>query len=127
MNLTELKPLIAQGESDELEVKKSTGQQSRAMESPCAKLNGKGGSVIFGVRDDGEAVGQEVSMRSRSPSGLPPQSRICLSRSTSQTAAGTSCSATLSIPDRGESLQVRVAMCFRPSWKWFYSRGHAKP
>lgn len=52
MTVDHLKQLIAQGESETLELKKSTGQRSRAMETLCGMLNGKGGAVVFGVASD---------------------------------------------------------------------------
>ena len=63
MTLGELNQLIAAGESETLELKKSTGQRSRAMETLCAMLNGKGGTVVFGVTPDGRVVGQQVETR----------------------------------------------------------------
>ena len=61
MTIDELNQLIAQGESETLELKKSTGQRSRAMETLCAMLNGEGGSVVLGVNDQGVACGQQVT------------------------------------------------------------------
>lgn len=61
MNFKELTNIIIRGESKNLELKKSTGQLERGMESLCAMLNGDGGSVIFGVTDSGDIIGQEVS------------------------------------------------------------------
>ena len=59
--LDAIKKHIAEGESETMEFKKSTGQLSRAAETLCAFLNGKGGSVYFGVSPDGQLTGQEVS------------------------------------------------------------------
>lgn len=61
MNLDDLKVLVRKGESDRLELKRSTGQRTAAAKTVCAMLNGLGGFVIFGVRDDGEITGQHVS------------------------------------------------------------------
>ena len=60
MELNELLDKVKQGESETLELKKSTGQLERGMESLCGMLNGEGGSVVFGVTDEGNVVGQEV-------------------------------------------------------------------
>lgn len=50
------------GESEVLELKKSTAQMERALKAACAFLNHKGGTIYFGVSDgDGKIVGQEVS------------------------------------------------------------------
>src|SRR5437870_646515 len=49
------------GESERLEFKKTTGLLVEASKTVCAMLNGKGGYVLFGVKNDGELVGQDVS------------------------------------------------------------------
>lgn len=61
MNLHELTEIVAQGESERLEFKRSTGQRTEAMKTVCAMLNGSGGIVLFGVTDKGNIIGQEVS------------------------------------------------------------------
>lgn len=61
MNLTEIQRMVAKGESDRLEFKKSTGSRTDAAKTVCAMLNGSGGLVLFGVTDAGELVGQEVA------------------------------------------------------------------
>jgi ATP-dependent DNA helicase RecG len=63
MNLEQLRLLVAQGESEQLELKRSTGQRTEAARTICAMLNGCGGFVLFGVTDSREVVGQEVSAR----------------------------------------------------------------
>ncbi len=49
MNLSELKALVREGESERVEFKRSTGQRTSAAKTVCAMLNGLGGFVIFGV------------------------------------------------------------------------------
>jgi ATP-dependent DNA helicase RecG len=61
VNLAELPQLVAQGESDRLEFKKTTGELHAGMETLCALLNGGGGKVLFGVTNAGRIVGQDVS------------------------------------------------------------------
>jgi len=61
LNLLDLERRIAAGESETLELKKSTGQLNRAGETLCAFLNGSGGTVLVGVTSAGKIVGQEVS------------------------------------------------------------------
>jgi ATP-dependent DNA helicase RecG len=61
MNLAALQTLIAQGESETLELKRSTAQLRRAGESLCAFLNGEGGRVVIGVGPNGQVVKQQVS------------------------------------------------------------------
>lgn len=61
MNIKQLKSLIAKGESETLEFKTSTAQLKSACETLCAYLNGKGGRVLIGVRNNGEIIGQHVT------------------------------------------------------------------
>lgn len=61
MKLPELKSLVAGGESDRLDFKRTTGEMKEAMQTLCAFLNGAGGIVLLGVRPDGAIDGQEVS------------------------------------------------------------------
>jgi ATP-dependent DNA helicase RecG len=61
MKLKEIKSLVASGESDRLEFKRTTGEMKDAMQTLCAFLNGSGGVVLFGVRPDGAIEGQDVS------------------------------------------------------------------
>ena len=61
MEYQEIEALIALKESEKLEFKESTGQLDRSMETLCAFLNGDGGIVLYGVKDNGNVVGQEVS------------------------------------------------------------------
>ena len=63
MTLAELKRLVAKGESDRLEFKRTTGTRNEAAKTVCAMLNGLGGFVIFGVGDKGELLGQEIGQR----------------------------------------------------------------
>ena len=61
MKLDELISLVAQGESERLEMKRSTGELTTGMRTVCAMLNGLGGFMLFGVGNRGELVGQQVS------------------------------------------------------------------
>ena len=65
MTLDEVRGIVEGGESPQVEFKRSTGQRSAAARSVCGMLNGTGGHVLFGVTDDGEIVGQEVSDSTR--------------------------------------------------------------
>ncbi len=60
-NLKQLSALLRHGEGPTLEFKRSTGELKEGMQTLCAFLNGSGGMVLFGVRPDGTAEGQEVS------------------------------------------------------------------
>ena len=61
MELEELEKIIAAGESETVELKKSTGLLTRAGETLCAFLNGRGGTVFFGITPEGQIVGQHIS------------------------------------------------------------------
>ena len=65
MSAEEIKNLIAQGESETLEFKKSTAEIESAFKTVCAFLNGNGGIVVIGVNDSRKIVGLDVgdSMR----------------------------------------------------------------
>lgn len=63
MNTRELENLVADGESERLELKRSTGQRTEAAKSVCAMLNGMGGFVVFGVTDGREIAGQLVTAK----------------------------------------------------------------
>jgi ATP-dependent DNA helicase RecG len=61
MNIDQLRQLANKGESDHLEFKISTSQLKSAFETVCAFLNLKGGFILFGVKNNGELIGQNVS------------------------------------------------------------------
>ena len=61
MNIEEIRRLAAGGESETVELKRSTAQLPRAGETLCGFLNGDGGRVLIGVSPEGELVGQDVS------------------------------------------------------------------
>ncbi|MFH1465060.1 MAG: RNA-binding domain-containing protein [Pseudomonadota bacterium] len=65
MNPSQIERMIAQGESETVEFKRSSGQLSCAGETLCAFLNAQGGTVIVGVTERGKLVGQEVSDKTR--------------------------------------------------------------
>jgi ATP-dependent DNA helicase RecG len=55
--------LAAGGESETVEFKETTGQRQEAARTLSAMLNGQGGVVLFGVRPNGNVVGQQVADR----------------------------------------------------------------
>lgn len=58
---SDLSQLVALGESEGVEFKKSTAERAAAAMTVSAMLNGaRGGIVLFGVRDDGSVIGIEV-------------------------------------------------------------------
>ena len=61
MTLQDLEQIIAGGESETVEFKKSTAQLTRAGETLCAFLNSQGGRVFIGVTPEGRAVGQQIT------------------------------------------------------------------
>ena len=46
MNATTLTEIVARGESERLELKRSTGQRTDAAKTACAMLNGLGGTSL---------------------------------------------------------------------------------
>lgn len=66
MKIAQLKALAKHGESENLEFKTSTSSLNSGMQTVCAFLNSDhGGAVIFGVKDNGQIVGQEVTDKTR--------------------------------------------------------------
>lgn len=61
MTLDQLKRLLSKGESERLELKKSTGDLKGGLETLCAFLNGEGGRVVFGVTKGGRIIGQDIA------------------------------------------------------------------
>ncbi len=60
MTRDEITDLVAQGESETLEFKKTTGERVEAAKTACAMLNHRGGAVLIGVAEDGTVAGQQV-------------------------------------------------------------------
>lgn len=60
MDYAHVQHLLAGGESETLEFKKSTGQLERGMEVLCSFLNHQGGALVFGVTPKGKIPGQLI-------------------------------------------------------------------
>lgn len=58
MNYQDIEKLASLKESNNLEFKESTGQLDRSMETLCAFLNCEGGTILYGVKDNGKIIGQ---------------------------------------------------------------------
>ena len=65
MTIEELQALIAQGEGQQLEFKRSLAELETAVRTLAAFANTEGGTVLFGVRQSGEIVGVEASQTSK--------------------------------------------------------------
>lgn len=65
MNIKEIERLVERGESATLELKQSTGELHKGMETACAFLNSDGGWLLFGVTPGMKIIGQEVTDRTR--------------------------------------------------------------
>src|SRR5438105_2796934 len=65
MDIDRVTALIQQGESNNLEFKTSTAKLHSVFETICAFLNGNGGTVLIGVKDNGQIVGQDVTDSTR--------------------------------------------------------------
>ena len=61
IDINEIKQLIANDESRTLELKKSTSELVKGMQTLCAFLNTDGGWLIFGVSPKLEILGQNVT------------------------------------------------------------------
>lgn len=58
MNYQDIERIAELEEGSNLEFKESTGQLDRSMETLCAFLNGDGGNILYGVKDNGKIIGQ---------------------------------------------------------------------
>lgn len=62
MNLATLSKIVAGGESEHIEFKRTTGELKAGMQTVCAMLNGLlPGWVLFGVGNQGQIGGQDVA------------------------------------------------------------------
>jgi len=68
MTIEELEALIAQGEGQQLEFKRSLAELETAVRTLAAFANTEGGTVLFGVRQSGEKV---VGFRRREVTEYP--------------------------------------------------------
>ena len=85
MNLYALQSIVAASEGPRLELKRSTGELRRGVQTVCAFLNGEGGHVVFGVSPDGAILGQQVSdqtMRevAQEMAALDPPAKVAIHR-----------------------------------------------
>ena len=60
MTPEEVRKMVAAGESETLEFKKTTGERNEAAKTVCAMLNHRGGVVLFGATPKGAVSGQQV-------------------------------------------------------------------
>ena len=66
MTIQEIEQLIANGETQTLELKKTTGELKEAMHTACAFLNSDGGWLLFGITPDSLRIaGQQVTDNTR--------------------------------------------------------------
>ena len=63
MTPDDIATLAANGESETLELKRTTAEQQEAAKTICAMLNHRGGLVIIGVSPDGGVTGQQIGNR----------------------------------------------------------------
>ena len=63
ITVEETAQLVADGESETVEFKATTGQRTEAARSLSAMLNGGGGRALFGVLPGGRIVGQQTAGR----------------------------------------------------------------
>ena len=60
MTPDDIAALVANGESERLELKSTTGERREAAKTACAMLNHQGGLIIIGVTPEGRVTGQQV-------------------------------------------------------------------
>lgn len=60
IHLDYIRQLAENHEGVDVEFKETTGQLDRGMETLCGMLNGNGGIVIFGIKNSGKIIGQEI-------------------------------------------------------------------
>ncbi len=65
MDINQIRNLAISGESPSVEFKTSTSELGKACQSVCAFLNAKGGFLLFGVKNNGQLVGQHVTDNTR--------------------------------------------------------------
>ena len=61
MNIDDIKAIIAKDENRVLELKKTTGELIKGMQTLCAFLNSDGGWLFFGITPKLEVLGQNVT------------------------------------------------------------------
>ena len=59
--MVDILEIIKKGGSETVEFKKSTSLLKEAIETICAFANRNGGYLIFGVKNNGEIIGQQIS------------------------------------------------------------------
>ena len=60
MTPNDIAALAANGESERLELKSTTGERREAAKTACAMLNHQGGLIIVGVTPEGKVAGQQI-------------------------------------------------------------------
>jgi len=65
MKFSDLQKLVSQGETDTVEFKQTTGQLTAGVKTLCAFLNTKGGTILFGVSDNGTIKGQTIEDKTK--------------------------------------------------------------
>lgn len=60
INIDYIQQIAENHEGVDVEFKETTGQLDRGMETLCGMLNGTGGIVIFGIKNSGKIIGQEI-------------------------------------------------------------------
>ena len=127
--------LTASGESETLEFKESTGTRREASMTMCAFLNQSGGQVLFGVKDDGSVVGQQVGertieelsaeLRRIDPTAFPSIERVSVNDGREVIVVSTSPGASRPFTYRGTAYR-RVGNTTTPMSADEYNRMHSE-
>ncbi len=60
MNSNEVKTNIRQGEGQTAEFKTSFSEENPAIKTLCAFANAEGGTIYFGVKNNGDIIGVDI-------------------------------------------------------------------
>jgi ATP-dependent DNA helicase RecG len=61
MDIKKVQSIIKEGESNKVEFKTTTTQIKSIFETICAFLNGDGGTVLIGIKNNGQIIGQKAT------------------------------------------------------------------
>lgn len=78
ITIDDIKKLISKNETRTLELKKTTGELHKGMETACAFLNSDGGWLIFGIAPSLKFDGQNVTDTPSHPQSrlISPQDKV---------------------------------------------------
>ncbi len=140
MTPDEIEAMAASGESETLELKRTTKLRREATRTVCAMLNQRGGKVLFGVDPKGRVHGQQVSertleevgaeLRRIDPPAFPSVERVPVTADLAVVVVGVSAGAAKPYRYLGESYQrmgnMTVAMSADEYNRILFERMHSE-